>query len=63
MAEMKIEMRKLSGLVVELHCIYTRELRFRIWLAKNLFRFGAWVMGGRAEIIADRQGTTESPEN
>lgn len=43
-----LNLRKIEGLTVRL--TVTRELRFRVWLATQIFTFGAWILGGRVEI-------------
>jgi hypothetical protein len=42
------EIRKMESVVVNL--TVTREFMLRVWIATQLFRLGALVLGGRVEI-------------
>jgi hypothetical protein len=41
-------LRKVDGLVITLHT--TREFHVRLWLATQLVRLAARILGGRAEV-------------
>lgn len=44
-----VDIRKMENLTVTLNV--TREFKFRVWAASQLFRLATWILGGKPEIV------------
>lgn len=46
-----VPLKKLDRtLTLSIHLTVTREFRVRAWVAKQLFRLAAWVLGMRSDV-------------
>ena len=42
--------KNLDGVTMNIRVRYTRRLRFRMWLARQVLHLGAWILGVGFEV-------------